>query len=473
MATKGSDTTKKRPQLLLWLFTFLSLILRSRTHTDLCDQVQPPVYCTCDVISRENTATCYIISRIQTDDSFWTSFEYSDVVSLNFRSYGDAVHLTFIPSDAVQKMSYLRTLSITEASLGTLKSNAIADLKSLRDLELERNEITGLERDAITRLPKLKKLALSENSLQELLAESLTELLELEQLFLDRNNISRIESCAFCELQNLKELELWGNQITDLTEYTFRGLRYLKRLDLYKNQIQILNDKIFQSMPNLLEIDLKNNLIHYISRTAFAGLDKLQRLMLNSNKIKMLHDEVFKPLSSLRSVDLYNNELELIQVQVVENMANAKEEQFSFTLKENPFKCDCGLLWVKIYMKEVKSPLFLRELKEMQCSNTEEKNSTLEIVHLLDLECSEISSTTKSRSMVTTSRSSIETTKQVPVQLQKSNKTSDIDNVYFSDDDDENSRYPGRSSCIASCYWTIFIVMLNLEFLRYHQKTYS
>ncbi|XP_055940087.1 connectin-like [Argiope bruennichi] len=403
------------------LFTFTWLVCKAY-EGGICDEPQTSIFCTCDTRYRETTVVCFVTNNISRHDEVWGSLgDVENVVSLKLHSMLP-MRLNYIPTDSLNHMNTLKSLSIQQGNLGVLQSYAISNMKELRELVLDGSEITELEPNAISNLPKLKKLSLSENLLQEVLSETLTGLADLEQLFLDRNNISRVEACAFCDLHSLKELELWGNQITDLTEYMFRGLRYLKRLDLYKNQIRILNDKIFHSMVKLVEIDLKDNLISHIAPNAFQGLEKLQILMLNSNKIKVLPDQIFKPLPSLRSVDMYNNELETLQYEVVENMANAKDQHFSFSFRENPIICDCRLKWVKSYMKMVKSHQFSRELRDFQCKPDGE-NETLQSVHLMEMECDKFT-TMKQKNLITTSRSVTQPVNLVPYEIHgRINKT--------------------------------------------------
>ncbi|GBL86213.1 Connectin [Araneus ventricosus] len=404
-----------------FIFTFTWLVCKAY-EGGICDEPQTFIFCTCDSRYRETTVVCFVTNNISRHDEVWGSLsDVENVVSLKLHSMLP-MRLNYIPTDSLKHMDSLKSLSIQQGNLGVLQRYAVSNMKELRELVLDGSEITELEPNSISNLPKLKKLSLSENLLQEVLSETLTGLAELEQLFLDRNNISRVEACAFCDLHSLKELELWGNQITDLTEYMFRGLRYLKRLDLYKNQIRILNDKIFHSMGKLVEIDLKDNLISHIAPNAFQGLEKLQMLMLNSNKIKVLPDQVFKPLPSLRSVDMYNNELETLQVEVVENMANAKDEHFSFSFRENPIMCDCRLQWVKSHMKMVKSHQFSRELRDLQCKPDGE-NETLQTVHLMKMECEKFT-TIKQKNLITTSRSVTQPVNLVPYEIHgRKNKT--------------------------------------------------
>lgn len=320
-----------------WI-VFLWRFCKIKAYVDVCETASMTVYCNCEELSFRDTpslyrVSCIILQTVTRTDSVWRSIGDSENISYLKLQPRLPLKLEYIPSDEFRRMPNLKILRIQEGSLGTLKSYAISDFKSLEELEIEGNEIVALESNAISSMPKLKKLTLSENLLQELLANSLSELLELEILFLDRNNISRIETCAFCNLQNLKELELWGNQISDLTEYTFRGLRYLRRLDLYKNKIRILNDKVFQTMPRLAEIDLRDNMITHVSARTFNGLDKLQRLSLGNNNIKVLPDDVFAPMPNLRAVELYNNELEILHGEVVDSMKNSKDPHFVLAFK--------------------------------------------------------------------------------------------------------------------------------------------
>ncbi|XP_054718210.1 connectin-like [Uloborus diversus] len=451
--------------LVLWTFC------QTTADTDVCDSVQPGIYCSCDIMYKETKLSCFIfnLTLLAKNDAWSSISKVENVIALKLQSKLVA-KLDYIPIQTLEDLRTLETFTLKEGNLGNLKSYSISGLKILRNLELDNNEITSLQNHAISNLPKLKKLTLSENLLQELLANTLTGLDELQELYLDRNNISRIESCAFCELQNLRELELWGNQITDLTEYTFRGLRYLKRLDLYKNQIRILNDKVFQSMPKLQEIDLKQNLISHISSRAFQELNKLQILYLNGNQLKVLPDEVFKLLPNLRTVELYSNSFNTLQAAVLENMENVKDEHFRLGLKDNPYICDCQLVWVNTYLKVNRSHQFMRDLQEMKCimdeNNSEEEDSKKNVTiteYLKIHNCTKPAKKSKFR-VTTTFRSVTKATESVPVELfsSKSKVLPTEDSVYVSDFEDEEDvanevENSNTSGCVRTAAFNYFI----------------
>lgn len=462
---------------------FLWRLCKIKAYVDVCEYTPLNFYCNCEEPSYRDSlsyykVSCIILQNVEQTDSVWRSLGDAENISYLKLQPRLPITLEYIPSE-LKRMPNLKYLKIQEGRLGTLKPYAVSGFKSLEELELEGNDIVALEPNSISSMSKLKKLTLSANAINEILADSLSDVLELEILFLDRNNISRIETCAFCNLQNLKELELWDNQLSDLTEYTFRGLRYLRRLDLYKNKIRLLNDKVFHTMERLIELDLRENMINYISARAFNGLDKLQVLSLGNNMIKVLPDEVFAPLSNLRSLDLYHNAIEILQREVVDNIKNSKNEFFSFSFKENPYRCGCVMQWVSAYQKISNSRQFSRELEGVMCIF---ENGTMKMLEYLEKTDCKVSVIKPRLSPPLVTNLVTKSMDGVPVELnsQKSNPLATAavadqgtEEAYLSDivseraklgDDSSN---PGGTGMNTQSFLIVFSAFLTLIIIKY------
>ncbi|KAI8502395.1 Leucine-rich repeat-containing protein 3 [Branchiostoma belcheri] len=96
-------------------------------------------------------------------------------------------------------------------------------------------------------------------------------------------------------------------------------------LNLKYNNITTLTDNSFSGLKNLRGVDLSNNKLNYISTSAFRQLLHLQNVDLSGNQLTTLAEEVFNF-----------------------SIVSARQDQrrFFVYMSENPWKCDCRILWL-------------------------------------------------------------------------------------------------------------------------------
>ncbi|XP_061446234.1 platelet glycoprotein Ib alpha chain-like [Rhineura floridana] len=177
-------------------------------------------------------------------------------------------------------------------------------LSSLVELDLSNNSLGALETGAL--LPTLQQLDLSHNALKSLPA--LQGLPSLRRLALGHNAIAALPEAGFQALGLLQDLELQGNRLQTLTPGAFEGLVGLKDLDL--------SDNLLKSLP----------------RELLAGLGALEILRLERNQLKNVPDAFFP--EDILFAYLY--------------------------LAENPWACDCGLVYLRDWILENEISMYTR-----------------------------------------------------------------------------------------------------------------
>ncbi|XP_017979777.1 PREDICTED: leucine-rich repeat receptor protein kinase EMS1-like [Theobroma cacao] len=227
----------------------------------------------------------------------------------------------------------LEMLDLSSNNLsGVIKSNMLAKLKNLTDLDLSNNSLLSLsasENDVNYSFPQLYNVSFSSCSITQF--PSFFRTSNLEILKLSNNNISGGISKWEAEgWESLLELYLSNNSLTNLEQ--FPGMN-LKVLDLRSNLLQgpILSNSLICNQSSLVFLDLSRN---YLTGTIpnclgnfsfflqFMNLevnnfygkvpdsftkDRLGYLFLNDNQLEGLLPQSLANCSSLRILNLRNN----------------------------------------------------------------------------------------------------------------------------------------------------------------------
>ncbi|XP_076022293.1 leucine-rich repeat and transmembrane domain-containing protein 1 [Genypterus blacodes] len=174
-----------------------------------------------------------------------------------------------------------------------------------------------------------------------------------------------------------KECACDGN--TKVVDCRGRGLYDIPRrlhpdtqeLYLQDNRIRGLGSMAFREVPLVRIIDLSNNSISTISPSALLGLRTLQRLSLANNTLRELDKRLLGPIRSLSHLDLSHNSLWGLHGVVGESLRNlsylglahnkvtrldhmlldALGHLESITLRGNPWRCDCQLIGLKLWLE--------------------------------------------------------------------------------------------------------------------------
>lgn len=224
-----------------------------------------------------------------------------------------------------------RVLHLQENNIQTISRAALAQLTQLEELHLDDNSIStvGVEEGAFREALSLKLLFLTKNHLSSV-PIGLPE--DLKELRLDENRIAVIAEEAFQNVTRLQRLLLDGNLLTDegIAPGTFQDLSNLRELALGRNSLTFPPPLL--PSQSLIKLSLQENQIDQIPVAAFAALNRLERLDVSSNQLQTLTQGVFDGLSSLKHLMVRNN----------------------------PWRCDCGIKWVVVWLKALPPPINAR-----------------------------------------------------------------------------------------------------------------
>ncbi|XP_072444636.1 uncharacterized protein [Chiloscyllium punctatum] len=257
-------------------------------------------------------------------------------------------------------------LMLNSGQMPVIPGDSFLNNSSLISLQLRNSNIQQISPDAFKGLSKLWTLHVVGNNIKRLPTASFGNITDLRLLYLQHNLIANIMPGAFSSLRNLTTLDLSYNNLVVLTDQTFRGLRALLWLHLGNNRIAVISLKAFEdnrslrflnlnsnrltavptkamhSFSRLSSLSLSNNIIPRLSSGTFGpGLRYLQSLHLDNTSLAEISSGTFSMFRNLKALSMRNNRL------VTLSFSKAFESIRWFKLGGNPWKCDCGLRWLR------------------------------------------------------------------------------------------------------------------------------
>lgn len=219
----------------------------------------------------------------------------------------------------------------------------ITQIKSLTELKLTDNVLSGELTPSIGNLTELESLELQGNKLLSLPSE-LGTLTYLKVLNLSNNQLSDIPIAAICELP-VTRLYLSKNRLSGtLFNNSDATMSRLQVLDVSVNSLHLLASDAL-SLPALKELNIGFNRI--TSLPNISSWKNLSSLIAEDNKITEL-PEGFIELDQLRSVDFTGNDFSKIDARIglmdgLENIrfaANPMRERKFLTMGSADLKRD-------------------------------------------------------------------------------------------------------------------------------------
>lgn len=207
-------------------------------------------------------AECWIISpEISRKDPQWLAFNsQTQLQHLKF-SVLSTGNLSFVPTDILQSLKILRTISIEYGHIHELQSFAFGNLTLLMNISLANNQIKVIGPYTFSNHPHLHEVNLEKNEIYELDRLAFVNLPNLSRVNFDHNRLEVIQDDTFEALSKLSELLLRNNSISKLTREIFKGLGNLKVLNLSFNKLTLIGDTVFAELWSLQELKLENNQI--------------------------------------------------------------------------------------------------------------------------------------------------------------------------------------------------------------------
>ncbi|XP_062405677.1 leucine-rich repeat-containing protein 4C [Sardina pilchardus] len=229
-----------------------------------------------------------------------------------------------IKVDSFKHLRHLEVLQLSKNHIRSIEIGAFNGLASLNTLELFDNRLTTIPNAAFEYLSKLKELWLRNNPIESIHAYAFNRLPSLQRLDLgELKRLSYVSQAAFKGLSNLRYLNLGMCNLKEIPNTV--PLERLEELELSGNQLSVLQPGSFRGLANLKRLWMMHAQIQTIERNSFDDLQSLIELNLAHNNLTLLPHELFNPLQRLERVHLHHN----------------------------PWSCNCDILWLSWWLKEV------------------------------------------------------------------------------------------------------------------------
>lgn len=215
-------------------------------------------------------------------------------LEVKFKQFNDKYQLDI-------KSNNLKEINIPFCNIGNegLELLCKIEIKNLKRLILEKNNITNINALENANFLNLEKLYLNNNKISDITVLKKVKFVKLENLNLGENEITDINVLEKVNFPLLKRLKLNNNKISDINVFGKVKFEKLETLYLGNNDIQDITVFEKVNFKGLKLLDLKQNHIENISLFDNNIFENLEELNLGHNNIdNSLHSTTITLLKS-------------------------------------------------------------------------------------------------------------------------------------------------------------------------------
>ncbi|XP_061390169.1 protein artichoke [Musca vetustissima] len=277
---------------------------------------------------------------------------------------------------AFEAQKSLEYLDLSSNALSDM-SISLANLISLKDIDLSYNQITHINSEVIASWRQVVEIRLSNNLITELKRGSFRNLLKLQYLDLSSNEINHVEQGALKNLPELQEFVLADNKLSELKDHAFEDLPNLLASHFQYNNLRFISSESFFNSPSMVFLNLSNNHFRSMESIGLRSMRNLEVLDLSTNAVRTVPTMPLKMLNWLVELKMDNNEICRIQGAPFEQMPrlrvlsmrnnrlrSIKERTFRnlrgniaiIDMDGNPIECTCEMQWLSVWLQETNFP---------------------------------------------------------------------------------------------------------------------
>lgn len=178
--------------------------------------------------------------------------------------------------------SEIQRLDLSFNNITVIASTMFENMTGLTSLILKGNGITKIHSDAFAQLRLLRQVDLSFNELEQVSGKLFSTNKDLDVIRLNDNyRLKSLPLEGFAsnfDRFNVYLFDLSNCDISELSDDTFKKMPQMKILNLSWNNFDTVTTELFRTMPSLIELNLSNNIISEIGNLTFLfnlGLKKV------------------------------------------------------------------------------------------------------------------------------------------------------------------------------------------------------
>lgn len=259
-----------------------------------------------------------------------------------------------IPPNIFANLKHLKKLMLDSNNITTIRPFAFKGLKDVTHISVQDNPIQRLEGFAFAGVRNVSNLLLGHNqiSLIEGYAFAGTELIQM--LLLNNNPIKTVASSAFSGLKHVKFLFLPAG-VRNLEADAFNGLEMVDKVKLAYLDLSELLPYTFRGIKKLRTLTIENSDLATIRSNAFTGMTDVEELRIVKNKIDRLEDFSLPSQNTVKNLILEGNHI--LAVPSLSALEDIRVE--SITVVNNHFPCNCRVVYLMESVMGTSSPHFL------------------------------------------------------------------------------------------------------------------